>query len=333
MTSKKGAFVYQQIELTTAEWATNTDLYPVSTWLFERLESGKFNMKLSDGVHLFTELPAVMQDIVIAVKTNNDTTYILTITTALGSFDTPNLKGQNGATYDDTDLRQEIVNNLATAKTYTNEQIAQIVGFTISVVSSLPATGQIGTIYLVPKSGSENDVHNEYIWVATDSKFELIGNTIIDLTNYVQKEVGKGLFSGSYNDLSSKPTIPTIPGVATPTANGLMSAEDKQLVDDALILTDIETVTSLSVLSPIKYSQKYTYITTTAQAINFANVPAEGFECMLAILNSTASNVTQAIPNAVAWQCEETSLVIPAGKIGFISIQYIHGIYCVRVGL
>lgn len=151
--SKKGAFVYQQIELTTAEWTTNTTIYPASVWLFERLDTGKFNMKLADGVHVFAELATVMQDVKVAVKTNDATTYILTITTALGSIDTPNLKGQNGATYDDTALRKEIVNNLAAAKTYTNEQIAKIVGFTISVVSSLPATGQVGTIYLVPKSG------------------------------------------------------------------------------------------------------------------------------------------------------------------------------------
>ena len=49
--SKKGAFIYQQIEQTTAEWADNVTVYPASVWLFERLENGKFNMKLADGVH------------------------------------------------------------------------------------------------------------------------------------------------------------------------------------------------------------------------------------------------------------------------------------------
>ena len=34
--SKKGAFVYQQIEQTTAEWADNVSVYPASVWLFER---------------------------------------------------------------------------------------------------------------------------------------------------------------------------------------------------------------------------------------------------------------------------------------------------------
>lgn len=86
--------------------------------------------------------------------------------------------------YDDTAIRQEIADNLVSAKNYTNDQIAQIVQFDITVVSSLPATGIKGTIYLVPKEGSGNDVHNEYIWNETGSKFELIGSTSIDLSGY-----------------------------------------------------------------------------------------------------------------------------------------------------
>ena len=92
--SKKGAFIYQQIELTTAEWASNTTVYPASVWLFERLDNGKFNMKLADGAHTFADLPAVLQDMQVSVKTNNETTYILQITTAAGTFDTPTLKVQ-----------------------------------------------------------------------------------------------------------------------------------------------------------------------------------------------------------------------------------------------
>ena len=93
--SKKGAFIYQQIEQTTAEWADNVTVYPASVWLFERLENGKFNMKLADGVHTFAQLPAVMQEAKVTVKTNDATTYILTITTAEGKFDTPNLRGND----------------------------------------------------------------------------------------------------------------------------------------------------------------------------------------------------------------------------------------------
>lgn len=91
----KGAYIYQQIELTTAEWAVNTTVYPPSVWLFERLENGKFNMKLSDGTHKFSELPAVLQDVVVEIVKEDESTYILRFFTSEGVFDTPNLRGQD----------------------------------------------------------------------------------------------------------------------------------------------------------------------------------------------------------------------------------------------
>lgn len=230
MSSKKGAFIYQQIELTTAVWAVDTTIYPASVWLFERLETGKFNMKLADGVHAFAELATVMQDVKVEVKSNTEEEYVLTIISSSGEIETPNLKGtvykhpkftahnlglykieinDEGHTvsaisvvkkditdlgipaqdtvYNDAALKQSISDNLESAKTYTNQQIATIVGFSIDLVPSLPSTGEKGIIYLVPKSGTGSDVHNEYIWLATESKFELIGNTAIDLSGYYTK--------------------------------------------------------------------------------------------------------------------------------------------------
>ncbi len=89
--------------------------------------------------------------------------------------------------FNDAELREEIERNLQLAKTYTNEQIAGIVQFDIKAVPVLPDTGVKGTIYLVPKTGSGNDVHNEYIWDETSSKFELIGSTSVDLSDYYTK--------------------------------------------------------------------------------------------------------------------------------------------------
>ncbi|WP_347145805.1 hypothetical protein [Parabacteroides goldsteinii] len=109
--------------------------------------------------------------------------------------------------FNDAELREEIGRNLQLAKTYTNEQIAGIVQFDIKVVLVLPDTGVKGTIYLVPKTGSGNDVHNEYIWNETSGKFELIGSTSVDLSDYytkneaneryVLKEAGKRLMTNA----------------------------------------------------------------------------------------------------------------------------------------
>lgn len=55
-------------------------------------------------------------------------------------------------------------------------------------VNSLPQTGVENTIYLVPNSESGNNVYDEYIWIASDNKFEVIGSTAIALDNLVTKE-------------------------------------------------------------------------------------------------------------------------------------------------
>ena len=91
-----GIYIYQQVVKTTAEWAAFDSVYKEHTWLFEKLENGKYNMAISDGVHRFADLPKLMTEVGVEVKTNTDTEYVLTITTALGSFDTPNLKGPQG---------------------------------------------------------------------------------------------------------------------------------------------------------------------------------------------------------------------------------------------
>ena len=105
--SKTGAYVYQQIEQTTAEWEVDSTIYPKSIWLFERLENGQLNMKFSDGIHAYSYLPLMMQGVKVRVKTDTDTDYILEITSAEGTIITPNLRDH----YDDTDIRN-LVNGL-----------------------------------------------------------------------------------------------------------------------------------------------------------------------------------------------------------------------------
>lgn len=79
------------------------------------------------------------------------------------------------------------------SETYTqdevNSKIAAIKTITISVVDTLPSTGESNVIYLVPKSGggTTQNVKDEYIWVASTSSFEKIGDTEIDLSGYWAK--------------------------------------------------------------------------------------------------------------------------------------------------
>lgn len=142
-----------------------------------------------------------------------------------------------------------LTNYYLKAETYTQTEVNNLIGqiktIQIVVVDSLPAIGESNKIYLVAKSGLEtNNSYYEYIWVSNTSKFEKIGDTEIDLSNYLQKNgdgsnvtaafttastrelpisgetiaviVGKVTkyltdlktvaFTGSYNDLTDKPT-------------------------------------------------------------------------------------------------------------------------------
>ena len=66
--------------------------------------------------------------------------------------------------------------------------IAGITQIEYRKVQSLPATGEKGVIYLVPNSGSGQNIYDEYIWVDGDptGAYEFLGTTQVDLSGYVQ---------------------------------------------------------------------------------------------------------------------------------------------------
>ena len=317
--SKKGAFIYQQIELTTAEWADNATVYPASVWLFERLENGKFNMKLADGVHTFAQLPAVMQEVKVTVKTNDATTYILTITTAEGKFDTPNLRGNNapvpsidpatkhwkigdedtgvvaegqdGESYDDTEIRnaltalQQQVNTLVSGDASSAiESFNEIIAFLANVEDTQTLQGIIAGLNQSILSQLQNDDHTvkDAAYVHTDNNY---------------------------------------------------SNEEKTKVSDSLRLKEYVDVSTLKSLPSSPYNLRFTYSSTSVQAINFANIGSvpEMQEFYLSIKNNTGSTINQPIPNGSGWQSEETSVELPAGKATGVSLKREHGIIVVRV--
>lgn len=73
-------------------------------------------------------------------------------------------------------------------KAYVDSAVGSITGVEFRKVQSLPATGENGVIYLLPKSGTPptGNVYEEWIWISADSSYEKIGETSIDLSGYVQ---------------------------------------------------------------------------------------------------------------------------------------------------
>lgn len=139
-----------------------------------------------------------------------------------------------------TKLVNDLSNYYLKSETYTktevNNLIGQIDSIQFQVVNELPVTGNSSYIYLVPSSNpTTQNIKDEYIWV--NNAWEQIGSTDVDLSNYQTKIDSshklnsdlvddtnqtnkfvtptekttwnnKSNFSGSYNDLTDKPTIP-----------------------------------------------------------------------------------------------------------------------------
>lgn len=71
--------------------------------------------------------------------------------------------------------------------TKVNELILQASGLKKEVHDSLPTQGKDNVLYLVKDSkGKENNIYLEYLWIG--NKFELIGSTDVDLSQYVKKD-------------------------------------------------------------------------------------------------------------------------------------------------
>lgn len=73
--------------------------------------------------------------------------------------------------------------NASQVTTAINAAIAGISGIEFEIVQTLPATGDSGTIYLVPAGQSATgDIYAEWIYI--NSAWEKLGTTAVDLTGY-----------------------------------------------------------------------------------------------------------------------------------------------------
>ena len=68
---------------------------------------------------------------------------------------------------------------------FVTKAIADVSGFHAEIVSELPTTGKTNILYLVAKTeAASGNGYDEYLYI--NNAWELIGNTNIDLSGYVQ---------------------------------------------------------------------------------------------------------------------------------------------------
>ena len=145
------------------------------------------------------------------------------------------------------------LDNYAT-KDYVEKEIATF-DF-IKVVNELPEQGLVNRIYLVPKkswnSVQENDLFDEWIWINKNTEvaphydWEWITTKQleIDLTNYVEKEEGKGLSTNDFTN-ADKTKLDSIVTNDTPkTIDGDVSGEVITIGDIHPVEQDVEVKVS-----------------------------------------------------------------------------------------
>ena len=82
-----------------------------------------------------------------------------------------------------------------------NSAVGNITSIRYEKVTSLPATGSNGVIYLVAHSHGTQDIYDEYIWLAESKTFEKIGNTDIDLSAYIKKSEVTAITTNDLNTM------------------------------------------------------------------------------------------------------------------------------------
>lgn len=103
----------------------------------------------------------------------------------------------------------------AAVKAYADGKVADAIDgvtqFDIKVVDTLPDTGTKGIIYLVSHTHNAGDVYDEYVWIPSSNKYEKIGNTDIDLSEYVKIESLPNITVGNANKVNNHTVQSDVP--------------------------------------------------------------------------------------------------------------------------
>lgn len=121
-----------------------------------------------------------------AVRANNAAEAAEGIVAGIVPTKTSDLENDSGFI---TKAVDDLANYYLKSEVYTREEvlnlISQMKSVSIQPVEVLPDIGETNIIYFLPKEGTEDDVYDEYIWIS--DKWERIGSTSVDLTNYYTK--------------------------------------------------------------------------------------------------------------------------------------------------
>lgn len=119
-------------------------------------------------------------------------------------------------------------------RTEVDSLISSLSGVSIEVVQTLPTENiKTNVIYLVPKTGSTNDVYDEYMYI--NNAWEHIGSTDVDLSNYYTKtEIdNKGYATQTW--VGQQGYLTSLPTASTSTLGGVKVDGTSITINDGVI--------------------------------------------------------------------------------------------------
>lgn len=138
-------------------------------------------------------------------------------------------------------LKSSIIDNLTSSDTekalsarqgkVLKELIDNLANLQITVVDTLPTTGESNIIYLVKKASTGTDIHDEYVYV--EGNWEKIGTTDVDLTNYYTKTQVDSIKDTLDNKISNN-TL----SITNITTNGSITPENLKIQKNGVDLLD-----------------------------------------------------------------------------------------------
>ena len=138
-------------------------------------------------------------------------------------------------------LKSSIIDNLTSSDTekalsarqgkVLKELIDNLANLQITVVDTLPTTGESNIIYLVKRAGTGTDIHDEYVYV--EGNWEKIGTTDVDLTNYYTKTQVDSIKDTLDNKISNN-TL----SITNITTNGSITPENLKIQKNGVDLLD-----------------------------------------------------------------------------------------------
>ena len=134
-------------------------------------------------------------------------------------------------------IQQAIEVAVRESNIYTDKAIGELTQFQVTIVESLPIENiKTHTIYFVPATLNGDDGYYEYMYI--DGKWELIGNTRIDLSDYYTKqEVEKYILDNKY----------VLPIASNSTLGGVKIDNTSIVIDEnGVISTSVENTESVA---------------------------------------------------------------------------------------